>query len=153
MVAGLVEHGGTSAGHFAPVPGTGSIWRKTAEGWKVPGKVPGKVPKAPVHTWVIIRFLVPRGGGAVMLRCPRVFQYLHSLQENRMGQDRWLSIDDRSAGRYRLFLRYLAVGLFADAIMGIRGVSVDIGKCSMNNKNPGKDRFNLKIRKANQPSH
>lgn len=50
--------------------------------------------------------------------------------------------------------RYVAVGLFAGAVMGIRGLSVDIGKCSMDNKNPGKDiRFSQKIRKANQPSH
>ena len=68
-VAWLVEQGGTSAGHlqaghFAPVPGTGSIEEKPKRDEKYLG-----------NAWVIIRFLVPREGRAVMLRWPRVFHY------------------------------------------------------------------------------
>ena len=56
VIAGLVEQGETSAGQM---PQFQCIEEKLQRGWRVPGKVP----KALVHAWVIIRFLVPRGEG------------------------------------------------------------------------------------------
>ena len=79
VIAGLAEQGETPAGHLQVVllqfQGLGLLKTK----YKGDGKFQGKVPKALVHLWVIIRFLVPRGRGAVMLS-PRVFQ-THGWQE------------------------------------------------------------------------
>ena len=57
-----------SAGHLTPVSESGSIEERLQRGWKVL--------KAPVRGWLVTRVLVLRNGGAVMLRCLKIFKVL-----------------------------------------------------------------------------
>ena len=59
--------GGTPAGRLTPDPGSGSTEERLQRGWKVL--------KTPVHMLLVTRVVVPRKGGAVMLKCPNVFHY------------------------------------------------------------------------------
>lgn len=67
-IAGLVEQGGTSAGCFAPVPGTGSIWKNTWESTQSSS--------ARVGDYQVPGSQRRRGSYAEMLqKCLRVFQF------------------------------------------------------------------------------
>ena len=72
-IAGLVEQGETPAGHLQVILPQFQDLGLLKKNYKGNGKFQGKEPKAPVHLWVIIRFLVPRGRETTMLS-PRVFQ-------------------------------------------------------------------------------